>query len=70
MMRKMICFLMVLVMSLSLACPALAATSSTGNSSTDIPRTGDGIMLYIVIMAVALIALVAVVMFSRKAFKK
>lgn len=70
MMRKMICFLMVLVMSLSLACPVLAATGSTGNSSSDIPRTGDGIMLYIVIMAVALIALVAVAMLSRKAFKK
>ena len=70
MMRKMICFLMVLVMSLTLACPALAATNSTGNGSSDIPRTGDGIMLYIVIMAVALVALIAVVMFSRKAFKK
>lgn len=70
MMRKMICFLMVLVMSLTLACPVLAATNSTGNGSSDIPRTGDGIMLYIVIMAVALVALIAVVMFSRKAFKK
>lgn len=66
-MRKMICFLLVLVLSLSLACPALAAVSSTG----DIPPTGDTqIMMYVMVMVLALVALMAVAMFSRKAFRK
>lgn len=70
MMKKMICFLLVLAMSLSLACPVLAAPNSPSNKPSSTPQTGDGIMLYVVIMAVALIALLAVVVFSRKAFRK
>lgn len=71
MMRKMICFLLVLVFSLSLACPAFAATNSLPNVSPNgNPKTGDQIMMYVIIMAIALVALVAVVVLSRKVFKK
>lgn len=75
MMRRMICFLLVLLMSLSLACPVLAATNSPGNTPSytppsDIPRTGDAIMTYVIILILALVALVAVVVLSRKVFKK
>ena len=70
MMRKMICFLLVLVMSLSIACPALAAVGSPTTPPASTPKTGDQIMMYVIIMVIALLALVAVVLFSRKAFKK
>ena len=70
MMRKMICFLLVLVMSLSIACPALAAVGSPTTPPASTPKTGDQIMTYVIIMVIALLALVAVVLFSRKAFKK
>jgi len=76
MMRRMVCFLLVLMMTLSLACPVLATNSpgSGGTPSytppTDIPKTGDQIMMYVIIMVIALLALVAVVVLSRKAFKK
>ena len=69
MMRRLICFLLVMVMTLSVACPALA--DSTGNSSpSSNPKTGDQIMMYVIIMVVALVALVAVLLFSRKFLKK
>lgn len=67
MMRRMICFLLVLMFSMSLACPAFAATNSPSNT---IPKTGDQIMMYVIIMVVALVALAAVVLISRKVFKK
>ena len=71
MMRKLICFLLVLVMSLSIACPALAATNSGGNTSSGVtPKTGDQIMTYVIIMIVALAALVAVVLLAKKYLKK
>lgn len=75
MMRRMICFALVLMMSLSLACPVLAATNSPSNTPTytpptDIPKTGDQIMMYVIIMVIALLALMAVVVLSRKAFRK
>ena len=74
MMRRMICFALVMLMSLSLACPVLA-TNSPSNTPTytppaDIPKTGDQIMTYVIIMLIALLALAAVVVLSRKAFKK
>lgn len=76
MMRRMICFLLVLVFSLSLACPVFA-TNSPGSGGTpsytppaSTPKTGDQIMMYVIIMVIALLALVAVVVLSRKAFKK
>ena len=70
MMRRMICFLLVLVMSLSVACPVLA-TNSTGNSSpSSNPKTGDQIMMYVVIMVVARVALAVVTLYSRKFLKK
>ena len=63
--------LFALVLSLSLACPALAAVSSPSNTAPgSSPKTGDQIMMYVTVMFVALIALVAVMLFSRKAFKK
>jgi len=92
MMRRLICLLLVLVMSLSVACPALAAVRSPGDRppvtppghrppshrppSSGItlpgsnPKTGDQIMMYVIIMVIALLALVAVVLFSRKFLKK
>lgn len=71
MMRRIVCFLLVLVLSLSLACPALAATNSPNNYSPDgSPKTGDQIMMYVIIMVIALVALVAVAVMSRKVFKK
>lgn len=70
MMRRLICFLLVMVMSLSVACPALAAVSSIGGKPSSNPKTGDEIMMYVIIMVVALVALAAVVLFSRKSLKK
>lgn len=72
MMRRMICFLLVLLMSLSLTCPVLAATNSPSNSApaASNPKTGDQIMMYVIIMIIALLALVAVVVLARKVFKK
>ena len=55
MMRRLICFLLVLVMSLSVACPVLAAANSTGNTPpASTPKTGDQIMTYVIIMVIAL----------------
>ena len=71
MMRKVICFMMVMLLSLSLACPALAAVSSPSNTApSSSPKTGDQIMMYVVVMVIALVALVAVTLCSRKVFKK
>ena len=76
MMRKMICFLLVLAISLSLACPALAATNSPGSGGKPIytpgsnPKTGDDIMIYAVIMLLALLALIVLLVISRKVFRK
>ena len=76
MMRRMICFLLVLVLSFSLACPVLAAVNSPGSGGTpsytpgDIPKTGDTIMQYVVIMLIALLALIVVIILGRKVFKK
>lgn len=69
-MKKFICLLLTLVLTFALACPALAATNSTPNKPTVTPATGDTIMPFVVMMVVALVALVAVAIFSRKAFKK
>lgn len=68
-MKKFICLLLTLVLTFALACPALAATNSP-SKPTVTPQTGDTIMPFVVMMVVALVALVAVALFSRKAFKK
>ena len=71
MMRRLICFLLVLVFSMSLATPVLAASSIPNTPPVGVtPKTGDQIMTYVIIMIIAVLALVAVVLFSRKAFKK
>lgn len=70
MMRRLICFLLVMVMTLSVACPALADSPSGKPSYGSNPKTGDQIMMYVIIMVVALVALVAVLLFSRKFLKK
>ena len=69
MMRRLFCFLLVLMMTLSVACPALASSINNTPPASS-PKTGDQIMMYVIIMVVALIALVAVVLFSKKVFKK
>ena len=73
MMRRLICFLLVLMMTLSVACPVLATNVNSGGNyapPSSSPKTGDQIMMYVIIMVVALLVLAAVVLFSRKAFKK
>lgn len=69
-MKKIICLLLTLVLSLSLACPALAASNSPSKPPVVTPQTGDTIMPFVIVMVVALVALVAVALFSRKVFKK
>ena len=68
-MKKIICLLLTLMLTLSLACPALAATNSPSKPTTT-PATGDTIMPFVIMMVVALVALAAVAVFSRKHFKK
>ena len=70
MMRRLICFLLVMVMTLSVACPALADSPSGKPSSGSNPKTGVQIMMYVIIMVVALVALVEVLLYSRKFLKK
>lgn len=73
-MRKMISFLLVVVVLLSLALPVCATVASAGQSGTPAvtpsgkvnPKTGDMIMMWVVIMLVALLALAAVVFCYRK----
>lgn len=75
-MKKMISFLLAVVVLLSLALPICATTptASAGQSGTPTvtpsgkvnPKTGDMIMMWVVIMVVALLALAAVVFFYRK----
>ena len=69
-MKKIICLLLTLVLSLSLACPALAASNSPNKPPVVTPQTGDTIMPFVIVIVVALVALVAVALFSRKVFKK
>ena len=68
--KRIVSLLLTLVLSLSLACPVLAATSSISKPPAVTPQTGDTIMPFVIMMVVALIALVAVALLSRKAFKK
>lgn len=77
-MKRIICMLLVLVLCMYLPCTAFAV-SSPGQSgsaptvpSTDNPKTGDSFAMYtwIIVMVLALLALVAVVIFYRKAMKK
>jgi len=69
-MRRIVSFVLLLVMILSMACPVLAATDSIPNRapvySGDNPKTGDIIMTWVIIMALAAAALVAVVVIYRK----
>lgn len=70
MMRRLICFLLVMVMTLSVACPALADSPSGKPSYGSNPKTGDQIMMYVIIMLIAMAALAVVLLFSRKFFGK
>lgn len=75
-MRRVICFLLVLVFCVSLACPAYATTNSAGDSGRPVtkpgenPKNGDIIMRYVIIMIVSLIALIAVIVIYRKMIMK
>ena len=79
-MRKIICFLLVLAMCLSLSCTAFAAAISPGESApsvpdapdSDVPDTGDNAELgtWLLVMIVALVFLVAVTVCYFKFVKK
>lgn len=74
-MRRVICFLLVLAMCLSMGITAFAAPPSAADSgrpsySGSNPKTGDIIMTWAIIMILALVALVAVVVLYRKVFAK
>lgn len=75
-MKKMICFLLVIVFCVALVCPAYAATASAGDSGTpstkpgESPKTGDTIMRYVMIMLVSFIGLISVIAIYRKMFTK
>lgn len=75
-MRRVISFLLVLALCLSMACTAYATfTPSSGEGGTpsqkptDNPKTGDIILMWAIIMLLALIALIAVIVISRKVFR-
>ena len=76
-MRKVICLILALVFCMSLALPAFAtrvssaADSGTPSyypiiSATGNPKTGDMIMMWVIMMLVAVVALAAVVVCYRK----
>lgn len=72
MMKKVICFLLVLVMVLAISCPVLAATPSAGDGGNppvvpDTPATGDMLLTTLLaVMAVAAVGLAALVVWYRK----
>lgn len=75
-MRKAICLILVFAFCLSLSCVAFAApTPSAGDGGTpsqvpgnsgDLPKTGDIIMQWVLLMVLALIALAVVFVLYRK----
>lgn len=73
-MRRVICFILVLAMCLSMATTVFAtsaANSPTNNAPTSSnPRTGDMIMRWAFIMVLALLALCVMFVLYRKMFSK
>lgn len=78
-MRRMICFLLVIAVCMSMACPVFAATNSAADTGKPSqlpssiggnPRTGDMIMTWVFIMILALLALVVVYLCYRKFARK
>lgn len=70
-MKRVISFLLVLAFCLSMSCTAFAATDSAADNNVvpNIPKTGDTIMIWVAVMALALVALAAVVVVYRKSTK-
>lgn len=76
-MKRMVSFLLILALCLSLACPAFAAANpspgesgpaKTPTSSGSNPKTGDIIFFWVLIMVVSVMALSAVYLIYRKKF--
>ena len=72
-MRRMISFLLMLAFCLSLACPAFAAVDSPGEDGPvkwpiwgENPKTGDIIMMWVIIMVAALAALIVLFVIHRR----
>ncbi len=69
-MRRVISFVLMMVLLLSLACPAFATTvNSIPNQPPVIggnPKTGDVIMTWVVVLAVSALALTAVIIYRKK----
>lgn len=76
-MRSIICVILALVLCMSLALPAFATQVSSAAdsgtpaarpsvSTTGNPKTGDMIMMWVMIMLIAMVALAAVVVCYRK----
>lgn len=68
MMRKVISLVLVLLVSLSMTLPVLAAgfTPSIPHTATTNPKTGDMIMIWVAVLALSAIALVTLVVMYRK----
>lgn len=70
-MKRVISFLLVLVLCLSMACTAFAAAGSPQNPPpTSNPKTGDIIMFWVLVMVASVVALGAVYFVYRKKFCK
>lgn len=71
-MRRVISFILMLVIVLSMACPVLAATGSIPNKAPtldwDNPKTGDIIMTWVIVLVISLAALIAAIVIYRKKF--
>lgn len=73
-MRRTVSFLLILALCLSLACPAFAAVASPGEDGPvkwptfdwDNPKTGDIIMMWVIIMVAALAALIVLFVIYRR----
>ena len=77
-MKRAIGFLLILAFCLSLACPVFAAAPSPGENGPiqqppfwgEIPKTGDVILFWVLILTASLLALGAVYFIYRKRFSK
>lgn len=77
-MRRAVCFLLAMLICLSVACPALAAAPSAGEDGPtvrppfdwDNPKTGDIIMRWVLVMVIALAALIVLGVVYYKNFRK
>ena len=68
-MKRIVCMLLALVLSLYLPCTAFATSNPYPSITT--PQTGDASMIYtwVVVMVVALLALIVAVVMMRKSKK-